>query len=89
MKTRYLPKIYARNAREMMRVSEVKAIFTVVETCLRASLFRKESRISKASMFHKTEYPERDDKNWLKHSLIRNVAGEMRVSTKSVKRMDD
>jgi succinate dehydrogenase/fumarate reductase flavoprotein subunit len=89
MKSRYLPKIYARNPREMMRVAEVKAIFMVVESCLRAALFRKESRISKTSILQKTGYPERDDKNWLKHTLIRYANGQMQLGTMAVKRLKD
>ncbi len=87
IKSLYLPRLYARNPREMMRVSEVEAVFTVVEAFLRASLFRKESRRSPCSLFYKTEYPERDDKNWLKHTLIRNVSGEMKLSKRSVNRL--
>ena len=87
IKTKYLPKLYARNPREMMRVSEVEAVFLVVEAFLRASLFRKESRQNPCSLFYKTEYPERDDRNWLKHTLIQNVDGEMKLSKRDVKRL--
>jgi succinate dehydrogenase/fumarate reductase flavoprotein subunit len=87
IKTRYLPKMYARDPREMMRVSEVKTVFTVVEAFLRAALFRKESRHMTTSILHKTEYPDRDDKNWLKHTVIRNVDGDMKLTTMNVKRL--
>lgn len=87
IKTRYLPRLYARNPREMMRVPEVEGVFLVVEAFLRASLFRKESRQNPCSLFYKTEYPERDDKNWLKHTLIQNVDGEMKLSKKDVQRL--
>lgn len=85
--TRYLPKIYARDPREMMRVSEVQAISVIVEAFLRAALFRKESRLNPCTLLHKTDYPERDDKNWLKHTLLRNLDGEMTVSSKELKRL--
>ncbi len=82
IKSLYLPRLYARNPREMMRVSEVEAVFTVVEAFLRASLFRKESRRSPCSLFYKTEYPERDDKNWLKNIILkRNPDGTIAVRT--------
>ena len=87
IRTRYLPKLYARNPREMMRVSEVKSVFTNVEAFLRAALFRKESRAPMASLLCKTEYPERDDANWLKHTLIRCINGELTISTKEVRRL--
>lgn len=88
IKARYLPELYARNPREMMRASEVKAVFVVVEAFLRAALFRKESRKLACTILHKTEYPERDDKNWLKHTLIRNLEGQMTLSTREVKRLE-
>lgn len=87
IRTRYLPQLYARNPREMLRASEVKAVFTNVEAYLRAALFRKESRAPMASLLRKTEYPARDDANWLKHTLLRYVNGEMTLSTKDVRRL--
>ena len=84
---RYLSKIYARDSREMMRVSEVKTVFFVIKAFLRSALFRKESRESRAGILHKTGYPERDDHNWLKHTVIRNEDGEMKLATKEVKRL--
>lgn len=88
IKTKYLPRLYARSPREMMRVSEVKAVFYNIEAHLRAALFRKESRYSSTSaILYKTDHPKQDDKNWLKHTLIRNVGGEMTLGTKEVKRL--
>jgi len=69
IRRKYLPALYATNPREIMRVSEVKAIFDAVEIYLRSALFRKESRAPMASLLRKTEYPNRDDANWLVHTL--------------------
>jgi len=85
--SRYLPKIYARDPREMMRVSEVKSIALIVEAFLRAALHRKESRLNPCTLLHKTDYPGRDDENWLKHTVLKNVNGEMKVSSKPVNRL--
>ncbi len=87
VKMRYLPWLYARDPREMMRVCEVDSVFFIAEAFLSAALFRKESRQNKCSLLYKTEYPERDDTNWLKHTVIRNVDGEMKLSKKDVKRL--
>jgi succinate dehydrogenase/fumarate reductase flavoprotein subunit len=88
IETRYLPKLYAQNTREMMRASEVNAIFSNVECHLKAALFRKESRHAETpTIFYKTDYPETDDNNWLKHTVIRNLAGEITLTTKEVKRL--
>lgn len=89
IKERYLPRIYARDPREMLRVSEVKAIFHNIEAHLRAAQFRKESRYTfQCSGFCRIDYPDRDDDNWLKHTLTRNVNGEMVLGTKEVKRLN-
>jgi succinate dehydrogenase/fumarate reductase flavoprotein subunit len=88
IKTRYLSKLYARNPREMLRASEVNAIFYIAEAHLRAALFRKESRhTAQCMMLHKTDYPNRNDENWLKHTVIRNVNGKMMLDVKDVKRL--
>lgn len=88
IRTKYLPKLYARDIREMLRVSEVRAVFTIVELFLRAALFRKESRvIDSLSIIYKTDHPQQDDENWMRHTLIRNVAGEMKISATEVKRL--
>lgn len=64
-----------------------KAVFATVEAFLRGALFRKESRAPMASLLRKTEYPARDDATWLKHTLFRCVNGQMRLTTKEVKRL--
>ena len=88
IKERYLPRIFARNPREMMRISEVNTVFMLVEAFFRAALHRKESRIiSPLSIFYKSDYPKQDDKNWLKHTVIRNSDDEMTLETKNVKRL--
>lgn len=87
IKARYLPKLFATNPREMLRVSEVQSVFFVAEAHLRCALFRKESRSSLVSILYKRDYPEQDDKNWLKHTVIRNIAGEMTLGIKEVKRL--
>lgn len=90
IKARYLPKIYARDPREMVRVSEVQASFHNIECLLRAGLFRKETRIpGRASILYKTDYPEIDNTNWLKHTVIRNMNGEIAISTKPVNRLSE
>jgi succinate dehydrogenase/fumarate reductase flavoprotein subunit len=87
IKARYLPKLFARNPREMLRVSEVQSVFFVAQAHLKCALFRKESRSSLVSILYKRGYPKQDDKDWLKHTVVRNVAGEMTLGTKEVKRL--
>jgi succinate dehydrogenase/fumarate reductase flavoprotein subunit len=88
IKTRYLPFLYARNARELLRVSEVHSTFWIAEAHLRAALFRQESRFPYASLLYKRGCPLEDDQNWLKHSVIRNIDWQMTIGTKEVKRLE-
>ena len=41
---------------------------------------RTESR----GTFYREDYPERDDKNWLKWIIVKNVNGKMTLSTEPV-----
>ena len=45
---------------------ELRNIATVAELIIRCALMRKESR----GLHYNIEYPEKDDQNWLKHTLI-------------------
>jgi succinate dehydrogenase/fumarate reductase flavoprotein subunit len=84
---KYLPKLYARNPRELLRVSEVHSVFFIAEASLRGGFLRKESRSPTVSIFYKRQYPDPDDRNWLKHTVVRNRGGEMQFGTKEVRRM--
>jgi succinate dehydrogenase/fumarate reductase flavoprotein subunit len=87
IKEEYLPRLYARNPRELLRASEVNSLFFIIEACLRAALIRKESRSPTVSILYKRQFPDQDDKNWLKHTLIQNHNGEMKFGTKDVSRI--
>jgi succinate dehydrogenase/fumarate reductase flavoprotein subunit len=87
IKTKYLPLLCASTPREMMRVSEVKGIFCTAEIYLKGALFRKESRFPMVSMLHKADYPERDDKNWMKHTAYMFKKGELELDTIPVRRL--
>jgi len=50
------------------------------ETFYRSSLARTESR----GWHYREDYPERDDSNWLKWISLKDVKGEMTVSTEDV-----
>ncbi|MBV8591677.1 MAG: fumarate reductase/succinate dehydrogenase flavoprotein subunit [Acetobacteraceae bacterium] len=64
----------ARDAHELMRAMEASSILDCAEMAAAASLFRTESRWG---LYHlRVEYPERDDANWLCHTLLRRVGGK-------------
>ena len=87
IKTRYLPLLWAKTPRDMMRVSEVKGIFRIVEMFLKGALFRKESRHPMVSIFYKTDHPERNDSKWLKHTSYTYQKSALKLRTKPVRRL--
>ena len=87
IKRRYIGKLFARNPREMLRSSEVQSVFFLAEAHLRSALYRKESRSPTVSILYKRQWPQQDDKNWLKHTVLRNKNRGMNLSKKKVKRL--
>lgn len=88
IRNRYLPLLYARDAREMVRVSDVYAVFHNVECYLKAGLYRKETRSPlRSSIFNKSDYANKNDKKWLKHTVLRNVNGGIDIRSIPVKRL--
>ncbi|MCL5961492.1 MAG: FAD-dependent oxidoreductase [Chloroflexi bacterium] len=77
----FLPRITAADAHDLVQANEVRNLLLVGEMMARAALVRTESR-----WYHRrTDYPARDDQNWLKHVVIRREAGEMKLTTRPVK----
>ncbi len=75
--TEYVPRLYAENPHELMRVHEVMDILTVAQLVLQASLARKGS--STALCFERSDYPEKDTENLRCHLVIRQEEGEVKV----------
>jgi succinate dehydrogenase / fumarate reductase flavoprotein subunit len=76
-----LPNLVAKDPHYLGKCHEVTSMATVAEMTFRAALMRTESR-----GFHfREDYPQRDDKNWLKYiDLKRDAAGKMVLSTQPV-----
>ncbi|MBW1803815.1 MAG: FAD-binding protein [Deltaproteobacteria bacterium] len=66
-----VPRMGARDARELMRLRETVSISRLTEIFLRASLLRTETRAS----HYREDFPQRDDQNWLKWIFVNNKAG--------------
>jgi succinate dehydrogenase/fumarate reductase flavoprotein subunit len=65
----------ARDAHELLRSLEAASILDCADMAAHASLFRTESRWG---LYHaRVDFPERDDANWLCHSILRKVEGRM------------
>jgi len=67
-------KIYNR---EWMEALEIDSIVTLLEIVIRASLMRKESR---GAMYRK-DYPDTDNKNWLKNIIVYKEKGKIVLET--------
>ncbi len=75
-----LPELKAQDLHYLSKCNEVKSMVLCAEMTLRAALMRKESR-----GFHfREDYPERDDRNWLKWITLRQDGGKTALSTEAI-----
>ena len=77
-------RVSVRNGHELAKLYEVENIVQCASLSARASLERKESRWGDAH--RRNDYPERDDRNWLHHIILRkgDPKGDVQVRTKAV-----
>jgi succinate dehydrogenase / fumarate reductase, flavoprotein subunit len=75
-----LSDLVAQDYHYLGKCHEVKSVALCAEMNFRAALMRKESR----GWHYREDYPERDDKNWLKWVKIKNSDGKMILSTEPV-----
>jgi succinate dehydrogenase / fumarate reductase flavoprotein subunit len=66
VKEELLPQMTAKDSHYLMKLIEVRAMAFTAELYLRASLMRTETR----GGHYREDYPDRDNKNWLKWILI-------------------
>jgi succinate dehydrogenase/fumarate reductase flavoprotein subunit len=68
-------RMVVRDAHELMRSLEASSILDCADMAACASLYRTESRWG---LYHlRTDHPERDDRNWLCHTLLSKRSGAM------------
>jgi len=75
-----LPELTAKDLHYLSKCHEVKSMVLCAELTFRAALMREESRGS----HFREDYPNRDDKNWLKWVIIKQDSSKMKLSTQSV-----
>jgi succinate dehydrogenase/fumarate reductase flavoprotein subunit len=75
-----LPDLTAKDSHELVRCHEAKSMIVHAELLFRASLMRTETRGSNI----REDYPERDDKNWLKWIIIQKHDNKMKMWTEPV-----
>jgi succinate dehydrogenase / fumarate reductase flavoprotein subunit len=62
---------------ELIEATEVSNMFDVAEIIARAALLRKERR----GGHYREDYPNRDDKNWLKNIIVKREGDGMKLTT--------
>ncbi len=65
---------------DIMDACELESLLGLAETILLSAIARTESR----GAHFREDYPERDDVNWLKHTLVKKTDDGPRISYKPV-----
>jgi succinate dehydrogenase/fumarate reductase flavoprotein subunit len=75
-------RMMARNAHELLRALETASILDCADMAAHASLYRTESRWG---LYHlRTDYPEKNEKDWFCHTLLRKENGHMTSEKRAV-----
>jgi succinate dehydrogenase/fumarate reductase flavoprotein subunit len=75
-----LPELYAKDMHYLSKCHEVISMTECAEMTFRAALMRTESR-----GFHfREDFPERDDKNWLKWVILKRDKDDMKAWTEPI-----
>jgi len=73
-------KVYAATVKDLFKKRDLENVALLLKAILRGSLLRKESRGS----FFRKDFPDQDDKNWLKNTCCRLEKGELQITHRSV-----
>jgi succinate dehydrogenase / fumarate reductase flavoprotein subunit len=75
-----LPDLQAKDTHYLCKCHEVRSMTLCAELTFRAALMRSESR-----GFHfREDFPEQDDKNWLKWIIVKKESGKMKLITQPI-----
>jgi len=80
LKEENLPKLFGRKPHEVMEAVEATNMFIVAGLVVKAALARKESR----GAHFRIDYPNQDDKNWLKHVVLTKKPEVTKVDTRFI-----
>lgn len=76
-------KMYANDGHMLMKCHQISSMLLNAELMFRAGLMRKESR-GGTWRHHRDDYPETDNKNWLKWIIVAKRGGKMKLWTEDV-----
>jgi succinate dehydrogenase/fumarate reductase flavoprotein subunit len=76
VKGHLIPKMRAEDVHDLRKAHEAANMTLNAEMCLRASLFRTESR----GTHYREDFPLRNDPEWLAWTVLKHEGGEMRLS---------
>ena len=68
--------VYAATVKDLFRKRELENVALVLKAILRGSILRRESRGS----FFRRDFPDQDDRNWLKNTCYRFEKGELQIT---------
>jgi succinate dehydrogenase / fumarate reductase flavoprotein subunit len=75
-----LPELYAEDPHGLAKCHEASCISLCAEIGFRAALARTETR----GWHYREDYPQQDDKNWLKWVIVKKVQNDMVVTTEPI-----
>ncbi len=73
---RQIEKVYPAILKDLFKKRDLENVALLLKAILKGSLLRTESRGS----FFRKDFPDQDDRNWLKHTCCRLVKGELQVT---------
>ncbi len=73
---RRIEKVYPATLKDLFRKRDLENVALLLKAILTGSLLRTESRGS----FFRKDFPDQDDRNWLKNTCYRLVRGELQIT---------
>ena len=73
---RRIEKVYPATLKDLFQRRNLENAVLLLKAILKGSLLRTESRGS----FFRQDFPDQDDRNWLKHTCYRLVKGELQIT---------
>jgi succinate dehydrogenase/fumarate reductase flavoprotein subunit len=73
---RKIDRVYPATLKDLFQKRDLESVALLLKAILKGSLVRTESRGS----FFRLDFPEQDDRNWLKNTCYRLVKGELQIT---------